>query len=196
MNYQMAPFWFYSGKLVLLVLLAVGLAFTGITALVFYGLLAGLVMPVAVSMRLHQLAEKSLVVIPKERSQWTVYVHGIPVQETRNTLTNPCFAIAEHLRTFFLRAFISKLLLQVGALMLLISQLWSFVDVWIILVVGLLVMLWLLAKCIDTGRSLGAVIKQTWIVDEICSASDSIWYRAGFGKPEQQTTALDKLLGF
>lgn len=196
MNYQMAPFWFYSGRLVLLVLLAVGLAFFGVTALVFYGLLAGLVMPVVVSMRLHQLAEKSLVVIPKERSQWTVYVHGIPVQETRNTLTNPCFAIAEHLRTFFLRAFICKLLLQVAALMLLISQLWTLTDVWIILVVGLLVALWLLVKCIDTGKSLAAVIKQTWAVDEIRNESDSIWYRAGFGMPGQQTTALDKLLEF
>lgn len=196
MNYQMAPFWFYSGRLVLLVLLAVGLAFFGGTALVFYGLLAGLVMPVVVSMRLHQLTEKSLVVIPKQRSQWTVYVHGIPVQETRNTLTNPCFAIAEHLRTFFLRAFTIKLLLQVGTLLLLISQLWSFADLWVVLVVGLLVALWLLAKCIDTGRSLAAVIKQTWGVDEIRSESDSIWYRAGFGLPEQQTAALDKLLQF
>lgn len=196
MNYQMAPFWFYSGRLVLLVLLAVGLAFFGVTALVFYGLLAGLMIPVVVSMRLHQLAEKSLVVIPKERSQWTIYVHGIPVQETRNTLTNPCFAIADHLRTFFLRAFIIKLLLQVGALMLLISQLWSFADVWIILGIGLLVALWLLAKGIDTGRSLAAVIKQKWVVDEIRSESDSIWYRAGFGMSEQQTTALGKLLDF
>lgn len=196
MNYQMAPFWFYSGKLVLLVLLAVGLAFVGVTALIFYGLLAGVVMPVVISMRLHQLVEKCLVVIPKDLSRWTVYVHGIPVQETRNTLTNPCFAIAEHLRTFFLRAFIIKLLLQVGALMLLISQLWPFADVWIILVVGLLVVLWLLAKCIDTGRLLVEVIKQTWVVEQIRSESDSIWYRAGFGMPEQQTNALAKLLEF
>ncbi|WP_411751076.1 hypothetical protein [Serratia sp. (in: enterobacteria)] len=194
MNYQMAPFWFYSGKFVLLVLLAVGSAFTGVTAPIFYGLLAGLVMPVVISMRLHQLAEKCLVVIPKDLSQWTVYVHGIPVQETRNTLTNPCFAIRQQLRAFFLRAFAIKLLLQCGALILLISQVWPFRDIWIILGIGLLVALWLLLKCVETCKLLAAVVRQMWLIAEIRSGTDSIWYCAGFGRPEQQIAALEKLL--
>ncbi len=194
MNYQMAPFWFYSGKLVLWVLLAIGLAFFGITAPIFYGLLIGLVMPVVISMRLHQLAEKSLVTIPKALSQWTVYVQGIPVQETRSSLTNPCFAIREHLRTFFLRAFAAKLAIQAGALLMLIWQVWLIADIRLILGIGLLVAVWLLATCVDTGRSLAAVAKQTWWLDEVRSESDSLWYRAGFRGQRQQTTALEKLL--
>nr|WP_260441521.1 hypothetical protein [Serratia fonticola] len=157
MNYQMAPFWFYSGKWVLLVLMAVGLAFFGITAPVFYGLLVGLVIPVVISMRLHQLVEKNLVVIPKELSHWTVYVQGIPVQETRSSLTNPCFAIPEHLRAFFLRAFILKFSVQAGVLLILFMQLWSIADIRLILIIGLLVAAWLLVSCVETGRALAAV---------------------------------------
>lgn len=194
MNYQMAPFWFYSGKLMLQVLLAVGLAFFGITAPIFYGLLIGVVMSVVISMRLHRLAEKSLVIIPKDLSQWTVYVHGIPLQETRSSLTNPCFAIREQLRTFFLRAFITKLFVQAGALLLLLTQVWSFANFWPLLVVGLVVVLWLLGKCVATGKLLTTVWQQTWLVEDVLTRSDSIWYRAAFGTPEQQTAALDKLL--
>lgn len=195
MNYQMAPFWFYSGRLVLLVLLAVGLAFFGITAPIFYGLLIGLAMPVVISMRLHQLAEKSLVAIPKALSRWTVYVQGIPVQETRNSLTNPCFAIQQLLRAFFLRAFTFKLLVQIGALLMLLLQLWQRIDErWIVLGVGLSVAVWLLVKCVDTASALAAVVKHGWLVDEVRSETDSIWYRGGFSWQGQRTTALEKLL--
>lgn len=194
MNYQMAPFWFYSGKVVLLVLLAIGLAFFGITAPVFYGLLAGLAMPVAVSMRLHQLAEKSLVVIPKELTQWTVYVQGIPVQETRSSLTNPCFAIVDQLQTFFWRAFFLKFVIQAGALLMLLLQLWPFSDIWFVLGCGLLVGVWLLIKCVDTAKTLASVKNQTWFVEEVRSAADSLWYRAEFSRQGQQIAALEKLL--
>lgn len=194
MNYQIAPFWFYSGKLVLLVLLAVGLAFFGITAPIFYGLLAGLVMPVALSMRLHQLAEKSLVVIPKELTQWTVYVQGIPVQETRSSLTNPCFAIGEQLRTFFWRAFAIKFVIQAGALLMLLLQLWPFNDIWLILGCGLLIGIWLLINCVDTVKNLASVTNQTWLVEEVRSATDSLWFRAKFSRQGQQIAALEKLL--
>ncbi|WP_431225779.1 hypothetical protein ACQ86O_19480 [Serratia sp. L9] len=180
--------------MVLLVLLAVGLAFFGITAPIFYGLLAGLVMPVVVSMRLHQLAEKSLVVIPKQLTHWTVYVQGIPVQETRNSLTNPCFAIGDQLQTFFWRAFFLKFVIQAGALLMLLLQLWPFSDIWVVLGGGLLVGIWLWVKCVDTGKTLASVKNQTWVVEEVRSAMDSLWYRADFSRQGQRIAALEKLL--
>lgn len=60
MNYQVVPFWFYSGKVLLAVLAAIGLGLCGVNAAIFYCLLLGVVWPVAVSIRLHQLTEKGL----------------------------------------------------------------------------------------------------------------------------------------
>ncbi|PVZ79474.1 hypothetical protein C9426_33525 [Serratia sp. S1B] len=193
MNYQMTSLWFYSGKMMLLVVVAIGLAFFGINAPLFYFLLVGLVIPVAISVRLHQLKEKSLVVIPKEVSQWTVYVQGIPVQESRSVLTNPCFAIQTHLKAFFFRAFMIKGLIQGAILLLLISQLFHTTNPWI-LGIGLVIAVWLVLKFIETGKILNAVAHQTWSQEEVTSETGTCWYRAGFGKQQQQTTALDRLL--
>ncbi|MFC0226991.1 hypothetical protein [Serratia aquatilis] len=193
MNYQVAPFWFYSGKVFLLVFFAVGLALLGITALIFYGLLFGVFFPVIISMRLHRLKEKSLVAIPKEMSQWTVYVQGIPVQETRSSLTNPCFAIQEHLRTFFMRAFISKFIIQAIALLMLVVQMRQIYSVWL-LSIGLLAAVWLIIKCVDTAKTLVEVMNQRWLLDEVQGKTGSVWYRAGFSRRGRSMTALETLL--
>ena len=123
MNYQVAPFWFYSGKVLLAVLAAIGLGLCGVNAAIFYCLLFGIAWPVAVSMRLHQLVEKGVAMNPRQASQWMVYVQGIPVQETRQVLTNPCFALENQMRAFFLRAFAGKAVLHMALLLLLIAQL-------------------------------------------------------------------------
>ncbi|KEY59842.1 hypothetical protein [Serratia sp. DD3] len=173
--------------------MAIGLAFFGINAPIFYFLLVGLVIPVGISVRLHQLKEKSLVVIPKELSQWTVYVQGIPVQENRSVLTNPCFAIQTHLQAFFFRAFMVKGLIQGATLLMLIAQLFRTTNPWI-LPIGLFVAVWLVLKCIDTGKILVAVARQTWSLEEVTSETGTSWYRAGFSKQQQPTTALERLL--
>lgn len=192
MNYQVASFWFYSGRAILMVMIALGLALFGATAAIFYGLLIGLVFPIAVSIRLHQLAEKGLAVIPKQASHWTVYVQGIPVQETRNYLTNPCFALQSHLRTFFLRAFVIKVMMQIALVLLLIRQLWLMPSLWVAIAGGL-VGLWLVYRCANSIAALNAVIKPGWQTEQITTQNETLWYRAGFG---QQTTALERLLSF
>ncbi|WP_159567441.1 hypothetical protein [Budvicia diplopodorum] len=195
MNYQIAPFWFYSGKIILMVFTAIGLSFFGITALIFYGLLIGLVFNIAIPMRLHQLVEKGFVVIPEKLSQWTIYVHGIPVQETRSQLTNPHFAVEEHMRTFFLRSFITKIIAQITVLTVLISQVWKAAptNVWI-LSIALTAGFWIAVKCISTFIALNAIFRQTWQHMEVVTRNDSVWYCAGFGQGSKQVTALDKLL--
>ncbi len=42
-----------------------------------------------------------------------VYVNGIPVQERRQTLSNPCFATIQHAKSFFSIAFIIRALIQI-----------------------------------------------------------------------------------
>ncbi|OMQ27032.1 hypothetical protein [Serratia oryzae] len=195
MNYQVAPFWFYSGKIVLMVFLAIGLALFGINALVFYCLLAGLVIPVATSMRLHQLAQKGLVVIPKEHSQWTVYVQGIPVQETRSVLTNPCFAFQEHLHAFFLRAFVVKFIIQAGTGLMLIFQLWHQANWWI-LGLGVVAAFGVLLKCVDSAKTLLSIVRHSWGVEKVTTQKESLWYRASFNRQGQPVAALQRLLAF
>ena len=93
MNYQVAPFWIYSGKLAFFILSGVVSAFYGIGAFMGYLLFNGLVWQVVVSLRLHRLKEKGLISRDNDISRWLVYVNGIPVREDRAILKNPCFVI-------------------------------------------------------------------------------------------------------
>lgn len=193
MNYQVAPFWFYSGKVLLAVLAAIGLGLCGVNAAIFYCLLFGIAWPVAVSMRLHQLAEKGVAMNPGQVSQWMVYVQGIPVQETRQVLTNPCFALEHQMQAFFLRAFAGKSVLQMALLLLLIAQLAAVVNLWIASA-GALFGAWLVYKTVDSVRALREVTRQNWVSERRVTAHDTVWYRATFNGRKGVVAALDRLL--
>ncbi|MTD40635.1 hypothetical protein GIX45_18790 [Erwinia sp. CPCC 100877] len=114
MNYQTTSLFFYSGKIFLGALLCLSLVYWDVTAPVFYLLMTGIVFPVAISLRLHTLAERGVMFHPKVSSEWMVYVHGIPVRETRSVLSNPGSFSPEKLRAFFIRAFGIKCCMQLS----------------------------------------------------------------------------------
>ncbi|HBH6950915.1 hypothetical protein I5L12_04485 [Serratia marcescens] len=194
MNYQVVPFWFYSGKVLLAVLAAIGLGLCGVNAAIFYCLLFGIAWPVAVSMRLHQWVEKGVAMNPRQASQWMVYVQGIPVQETRQVLTNPCFALENQMRAFFLRAFAGKVVLQMALLLLLIAQL-AAVSPWIALA-GALFGAWLVYRSVEGARALREVARQRWVSERLVTAQDTVWYRAAFNGRKGTVAALDRLLAW
>ncbi len=107
MNYQNTALLIYAPLYVLFVVIGFGLAFMGLSAPIFYGLCMGLIFPVAISMRLHTLSESGRALLLKETTHWTVYVQGIPVQETRSSLKNPCFSTPQRLQQFFMRTLIA-----------------------------------------------------------------------------------------
>jgi len=194
MNYQVAPFWFYSGKVLLAVLAAIGLGLCGVNAAIFYCLLFGIAWPVAVSMRLHQLVEKGVAMNPRQASQWMVYVQGIPVQETRQVLTNPCFALENQMRAFFLRAFAGKAVLHMALLLLLIAQLAAVSP--LIALAGALFGAWLVYRSVEGARALREVARQSWVSEQRVTAHDTVWYRAGFNGRKGTVAALDRLLAW
>lgn len=122
MNYQNTALLIYAPLYVLFVVIGFGLAFMGLSAPIFYGLCMGLIFPVAISMRLHTLSESGQALLLKETTHWTVYVQGIPVQETRSSLKNPCFSTPQRLRQFVMRTLIARLALQVASVALLTQQ--------------------------------------------------------------------------
>ena len=61
MNYQIVPFWIYSGRVAFFILLVVLTGFWGMNAFLLYLLFHGIVWQLVVSLRLHTLKEKGLV---------------------------------------------------------------------------------------------------------------------------------------
>lgn len=100
MNYQTSALWFYKPLYYLITLLSLGFTFFGLSSPLFYIMMAGLMLPIVVSMHLHNLSEAGRAWLIKDRSDWIVYVNGIPVEEQRSSLNNPCFASVAQLKQF------------------------------------------------------------------------------------------------
>lgn len=193
MNYQTSALWFYKPFYYLAVLLCVGLTFFGFSSPLFYIMMTGLILPVIVSMRLNTLSEAGNAWLIKERSDWMVYVNGIPVQEQRSSLTNPCFSSPERLRQFYLRGFTGKLAIQVVAMVMLFRQ---GLDAELVsykalaeAVLGIILLLLL----ISTVKTLRAVAAHRWEIQAITSVGGSQWYQAFFKQKDNVQPALDKL---
>ncbi|WP_247719187.1 hypothetical protein [Morganella morganii] len=101
MNYQVVPYWLYSGRAAFFILLAVLTGFSGMNAFLLWLLFYGIVWQLVVSLRLHTLKEKGLVSRSHDISHWIVYVYSIPVKEERAILKNPCFALEQNMKDFF-----------------------------------------------------------------------------------------------
>ncbi|MBB1200159.1 hypothetical protein EGM70_07630 [Enterobacteriaceae bacterium 89] len=193
MNYQTSALWFYHPFYFLAFLLCLACTFLGFSSPIFYMLIAGLVLPVIVSMRLHTLSESGNAWLMKERSDWQVYVNGIPVQEQRSTLSNPCFTSPQRLQQFYLRAFICKLVIQLAALIMLLNQgkeaAWLSIE-------GLaegIIFCALVLIIVSTVRTLRMISAQQWQIQAITSTAGSHWYQAFFVGRKQAQSALGRL---
>lgn len=193
MNYQVANFWFYKPAVFLTVIIAFGLIFTGLSAPLFYLMAVGLIFPVVVSMRLHVLKEKGRALLLSEGEAWTVYINGIPVQKRRSALKNPAFASVARLRTFYLRTFSLKLVIQGAALVMILWQVWQIENPLILALATLLVAadLWLMS---GTVNKLRAVMAERWEIASQQNADGSAWHMAFFSRQPGQEPLLKSLL--
>ncbi|MEI7266824.1 hypothetical protein [Pectobacterium versatile] len=193
MNYQSASIFIYTVRIFFAICLCGALALVGISAPMFYLLAMGLAYPVIVSIRLHSLSEKGIALLPNEKSEWMVYVHGIPVRETRTSLTNPYFFSAESVQTFFLRAYFGKLLIQVCAVVLLVQQTIAVSWPWFYLGV-VAAALWFAYAIAMTLIELVSIMKNGWFVEKLISPSQSEWYGGYIDSRDYRVTALERLL--
>ncbi|CNK13774.1 Uncharacterised protein [Yersinia mollaretii] len=122
MNYQSTNLLVYSVSLTVIVGISLCIAFFGLNAPIFYLLIVGLILSVWVSLSLHRLAETGFAYLIAEKTQWMVYVQGIPVQETRSSLKNPCFISVASLTSFFSRFLIIKIVMQAALIYLALQQ--------------------------------------------------------------------------
>lgn len=193
MNYQTSALWFYSPLYYLAALLCLGLTFFGLSSPLFYLMVMGLAFPVIIAMRLHTLSEAGNAWLIRDRENWLVYVNGIPVQEQRSTLQNPCFATPERLKQFYLRGFGARLIVQLVAVIMLLTQWhdteWLSVKAVAVAIIFCL-LLWLIKSTIGTLRSINA---QQWEIQAITSPSGQHWYQAFFSDGKRARSALSQL---
>ncbi|WP_049857214.1 hypothetical protein [Trabulsiella odontotermitis] len=192
MNYQTSALWFYRPLALLVVLLAGVLSFFGFSAAFVYLLLAGLVLPVAISMYLHTQKEGEKAWSPKENSEWIVYVNGIPVREDRAVLTNPGFASPEKTRRFFLVSFLFKLAIQVGCLYQLGIQFLAAPTGPVSVIAGIVCLIPLLAVTINTFKHLQQLNQLQFTTIQL--ATGQSWHQAEFERDGKTTPALEPLL--
>nr|WP_314265580.1 hypothetical protein [uncultured Moellerella sp.] len=146
-----------------------------------------------VSLRLHRLKEKGLVLPQSNQAEWLVYINGIPVKETRNELTNPCFAFEQDVSIFFLRAISIKLIIQLSALIMLVQQT-LLLDYYWLIAIAIMVELFIAYRCYHSIIALKNIIKGIWLIEAITTKSESQWYRGNFIEGERKIPALDVLL--
>ncbi|EPD8593072.1 hypothetical protein ACSE7D_001884 [Yersinia enterocolitica] len=184
MNYQSTSIWLYSVTFTVIAAISLFVAFFGLSAPIFYYLIVGLVFSVWVSLHLHRMAEKGVVYLMTEKTQWMVYVRGIPVQETRTSLKNPCFLSIVHLISFFRRFLVIKLLLQAVTLYLALTQTLELAPsdtpymLWVIVGLAIVIICFLISKMWLTAKSLLALQRSEWLIEEI--QRDSFSYYQGF----------------
>lgn len=186
----MAARWWQTGWVVLGGLVCLNLLQNGVPAGIFFLLAMGLIFPLAVAMRLHQLTESGLVLIPLE---YLDSGNGSRQARFRRSLTNPCFYSAERARAFFASALGIRLALQSSILMMLVAQS-RIVMPPLALLSAFLGAGWLLYGMVRSCVSLHAVLSRSWSVEQLVSDSQSEWYRAYLWWQNARTPALDTLL--
>lgn len=196
MNYQTSALWFYKPFYFLAVLLCLGCIAFGLSSPLFYIMMMGLLLPIVVSMRLHTLSEAGNAWLISDRSDWIVYVNGIPVQEQRSALNNPCFTTPERLKQFYLRGFASKLLIQLVALVMLCSQVKDASLMSVKALTAAIVLCLLVLLLASTLRTLSMIGKQQWEIQTMTSKAGTQWYQAFFLKKQRAQPALSRLLSW
>lgn len=192
MNYQTSALFLYSGKVFLYALVCVFLDFWEVNAPAFYLLGIGIVLPVAISLRLHILKQKGAMFTPDTSSEWIVYVNAIPVRETRRILSNPGGFSPERLRSFFAWTFGVKLCLQLMAVAVLLFQMTG-LPVMLIALTSIVLIFMLYGIWRSTGALL-SILSGSWRVIEQPSSSGSVWYYGYLVWRGKTGAALDRLL--
>lgn len=192
MNYQVAPFWINSGKLACLIVISLFLGFFSVSGFIFYLLVIGVVWAVVVSFRIHAMKEKGLILKNSDISDWMVYIQGIPVEEKRQSLANPCFAILQHGQSFFSNALILKAIIQTFFCVYILQQIY-FVDHIYVQVFALISIIYILNSLWNTIKNYIVIKQNKTITEELISPSGSHWYRLSFVKKEKPFPALDSL---
>ncbi|AHK19932.1 hypothetical protein [Yersinia similis] len=173
MNYQSTSLLIYSASFTVIAAISLFVAFFGLNAPLFYYLVVGLVFSVWISLHLHRMAEKGVVYLIAEKTQWMVYVRGIPVQETRTPLKNPCFLSVTYMTTFFRRFLIIKLLMQATAIYLALQQTLELEPTdppYLLLAVRVLavvIICFLINKIWQTVKNMITLQRAEWLIEEI-----------------------------
>ncbi|HGH3392080.1 TPA: hypothetical protein ACJIKU_001921 [Citrobacter freundii] len=171
-------------------LLAVGLSFIGISSLITYFVLIGIVFPVIVSMHLHRLNEAGTALTLTENTQWMVYIHGFPAQEQRSVLKNPCFFSQARLRQFFIYGFSGKLCLQIACIAILAHDYANGGNT----VAALFVLACLLIFAGISTRALYCVATHQWQCETLTTNTGSVWYQGFFPGKEGRETLFSRLV--
>jgi len=194
MNYLSTSIWIYTVKASFIVLACVGLLLLGVSGPLFYTLGISLLFAVGVSIYLHQLKECGVVYIPAKKSNWIIYIHGIPVRESLSMLSNPFFENEKKLKAFFSKLFVFKAIIQVSALYLTLHQSWDYftyfslgyIAIQAIIVVTVLILTW---RLICTCQNILMIYRKEWLLFER-ENSQSGYVAAFFKRSVKKQTAL------
>ena len=192
MNYQVAPFWIYSGKLACFIVISVFFAFFSVSGFMLYLFTVGIVWAGVVSFKIHGMKEKGIILKNSDVSDWMVYVNGIPVQERRQTLSNPCFATIQHAKSFFSIAFIIRALIQIIFCVYLFWQIEKLDNIFVLLF-GLIATSYIVYSLWQSIQSVIILQQNKIISEELIAPSGSRWYRVFFKQKEKLFPALDNL---
>ncbi|EMT6574685.1 hypothetical protein [Providencia rettgeri] len=192
MNYQVAPFWVYSGKLACFIVISVFFAFFSVSGFMLYLFTVGIVWAVVVSFKIHGMKEKGIILKNSDTSDWMVYVNGIPVQERRQTLSNPCFATIQHAKSFFSIAFIIRALIQIIFCVYLFWQIEKLDNIFVLLY-GVIASSYIIYSLWQSIKSV-IIFQQNKIISEkLIAPSGSRWYSVFSKQKEKLFPALDNL---
>lgn len=189
MNYQVFPLLFMRVTTFIFFLLAIGLHFLGISALIYYFVIVGVAFPVGVSMRLHTLNDSGLALTLTENSQWMTYICGLPAQEQRSVLKNASFYSHARLRQFFIGGFSSKLCTQLGCFVILAYD-YAHGGNAIAALFALICLLLFAGSCV---WSLYRVIANQWHCEDLTTDTGTVWYQGFIGDGERKVTLLKQL---
>ena len=192
MNYQVAPFWINSGKLACLIVISLFLGFFSVSGFIAYLLAIGVAWAVGVSFKIHAMKEKGLILKNSDVSDWMVYIQGIPVEEKRQSLANPCFAILQQGQSFFGKALILRALIQAVFCVYILQQIY-FVNNIYVQIFSLMFAAYILYSLWNTLQNYIAIKQNKIITEELVAPSGSHWYRLSFMKKEKRIPALESL---
>lgn len=196
MNYQFLGA-FYSVKPMVYIALAFLIAINGITAFGYCLMFIWLALILYVSIRIHNLKEKFLILKITENNNWIIYINGIPLKEKIPELKNPAFAIEQELITFFKIIFLIK---TVAVLLLTILMVYQMIEAFqhsfgILSLLSILCFIIMLNTLFSSATSIIRLRTKKYIIEEVKTQSGSSWYRLCFvNKNNIITTALDELL--
>ncbi|MGV6983912.1 hypothetical protein [Providencia hangzhouensis] len=119
-------------------------------------------------------------------------MNGIPVQERRQTLSNPCFATIQHAKSFFSITFIIRALIQIIFCIYLLWQIEKLDNTYVLLL-SLIATFYIIYSLWKSIQSVIILQQNKIISEELIAPSGSHWYRVFFEQEEKLFPALDNL---